>query len=391
MQVNQIKTLFSVGFRPFFILALMYGMIAPVLWGLIFSGRLSLNSPSLNPFLWHAHEMLFGFGLAVLGGFLLTASKNWVKIRGINGTPLMILVGLWLFERFVIYYPGFFGGIQSWLWQIFNNLFIFSLSGYLFYTLFKYRKNDTFSDNFFFYILLIVIIFAKNLLLNAEYYKIGIDLSVGLFRLAFAVMFERTITQFMKNTEGLELYRNRYLDYAIKIFILLSAFSGFMADKVAGPVFLAAAILLFVRWIIWKPLAGFKKFGNAVMYFGYFGLTLHLFLEALNRFQLLPGQPGTSSLHTFTFLCMGIVIPGMLIRICQGHTGRKPEFLASDKIAISLIVSAAVFRLILPIFNIENYSNYIFIAAICWSLCYVLLGRRLIPFCLSPRIDGKEH
>ena len=92
------------GFRPFFLLAALYGAVMPVLWALVFSGYVVLPE-GVNSLQWHVHEMLFGFGGAVLFGFLLTASKNWVKIRGIHGGGLMGLVILWLLERVMIYLP----------------------------------------------------------------------------------------------------------------------------------------------------------------------------------------------------------------------------------------------------------------------------------------------
>ncbi len=94
--------LWRAGFRPFFTLAIFMGFLMPVIWGLVFSGRLALPL-GINSIQWHAHEMFFGFAGSVLIGFLLTASKNWVKVRGIHGVSLMILVGLWVFERVFVY------------------------------------------------------------------------------------------------------------------------------------------------------------------------------------------------------------------------------------------------------------------------------------------------
>jgi uncharacterized protein involved in response to NO len=62
-------------FRPFYLLASSFASLSVLLWSLQFSGLLPyahLQGP-----IWHAHEMLFGFTLAVLTGFLLTAGQNW--------------------------------------------------------------------------------------------------------------------------------------------------------------------------------------------------------------------------------------------------------------------------------------------------------------------------
>ncbi|MCB1893463.1 MAG: NnrS family protein, partial [Rhodocyclaceae bacterium] len=66
--------LWLVGFRPFFALACLSGLSLPVLWTLMFAGVIEAPAAAFTGFQWHAHEMFFGFGWAMLGGFLLTAS-----------------------------------------------------------------------------------------------------------------------------------------------------------------------------------------------------------------------------------------------------------------------------------------------------------------------------
>lgn len=130
--------------------------------------------------------MFFGFAGSVLIGFLLTASKNWVKVRGIHGVSLMILVGLWVFERVFVYYASDFGLILKHLGL---SLFFAASGLYVIGTLLKHRRNDSFNDNYFFVILLGLILVAKNLLISESYYQHGINMTVGLFRLAFVVIF----------------------------------------------------------------------------------------------------------------------------------------------------------------------------------------------------------
>lgn len=378
-------SLWLAGFRPFFVLALLFGALIPLLWVAVYSGLVALP-PGINPLQWHAHEMLYGFGWAVLGGFLLTASKNWVNIRGIHGWPLIILATLWIIERVVIYIPLFNQSIFYW---VVMNGFIVSTASYLLWSLIVHRKKDSFKDNFFFHILLVLFIIAKNLTLSENYFGHGVVMSIGLFRLAFAVMFERTMTQFMKTTEGVQLFRNPILDYGVKGFVLLSVFQSFFPSTVASLILGSASVLLLVRWLLWQPHRGFQKFGNGIMYLGSLGLILHFIAETGRSLNWNIGI--SFSLHIFTFLCMGTVISGMIVRISQGHTGRKPEFLGSDKLAISLIMVAAVFRLVLTSISPEKSILWISIAGVLWSLCFALLAIRLIPFLFQPRVDGKSY
>lgn len=377
--------LWLAGFRPFFLMASLWGSFLAGSWGLIFAGYIRLPR-NMNMMQWHAHEMLFGFGGAVLIGFLLTASKNWVGVRGIHGKVLMFLSILWISERLFLFDIFKF---PAPLKHFFLSLFFLFGGGYIAWTLIKFRKNDSFKDNYFFLFLLAVILIAKNLVVSNDYYQHGISMSIGLFRLAFVVMFERTMRQFMKSTENQLLFQNPLLDASIKMLVAFATFQSFFSSNIASLILSSASILLLARWLLWKPHLGFKKFGNATMYIGYFGLTLHFALEGMKDFQ--SWMVGAYPTHVFTFLCMGIIIPSMLIRISKGHTGRKPGFETIDKLPIIAILIGAFFRLVLPLSHPEYYQKWILIAGLCWSASFLILFVRISPFLLKPRIDGKIH
>ncbi len=380
--------LWLVGFRPLFTLAFISGIVLPIVWALVYSGVLTLGQTGLNIIQWHAHEMLYGFGWAVLGGFLLTASKNWVKIRGMHGLPLVIVTFLWIIERITIWtVPGV---TPSWMRFVLYNLFVLSIAGYVVGTLIWYRKNDSFKDNIFFIVALPLFLVAKHFTLTQEYYVYGTTMTIGLFRLAFAVMFERTMTQFMKNAKGIEVFRNPFLDGAIKVLVLTAVFQSFFPEKLAVLVLTLAGSLLLIRWILWKPQVGLQNFPIGIMYVGYFGLVLHFFFEAV-KVSGSYAAIGTLSTHIFSFLCMGLIIPAMFIRICQGHTGRKLIFTRSDRFAILLMGVGAFFRLVATQVWPQHYSLWVSLASIGWSSCFLIIGWRLVPFLWQARIDGKIH
>lgn len=89
------------GFRPLFFLAGLWASLAMVLWIAMLSGHASLPA-AFDPISWHAHEFLWGYLGAVMGGFLLTAVPNWTGRLPIVGWPLAGLVALWLLGRLVI-------------------------------------------------------------------------------------------------------------------------------------------------------------------------------------------------------------------------------------------------------------------------------------------------
>lgn len=378
--------LWSVGFRPLFTFAFVAGAGLPLLWIATFAGWITLPSAGLTPQQWHAHEMFYGFGWAVLGGFLLTASKNWVHVRGLHGAPLAAVCVLWLVERVaVVTLPA-----GSLAMLVFANAYVAAAGGYVVWTLVRFRHQDTFKDNVFFVVGLPVFLLAKSLVLRPETFVTGYLMTLGLFRLAFAVMFERTITQFMKNAMGTEIFRSPFLDHSIKATVLASAFSPVMPTPAAAVVLALAGALLAVRFFLWKPLTAFRRFDVAVMYVGYAGLAIHLTMESMRSLGLFTGI-GTLSLHVFTFTCMGLVVPSMMIRICQGHTGRRPLFTPSDRVALGLMGAGAVLRLVATQIWPSAYTTWIALAGLAWSACFVIVGWRLVPFLWRPRIDGKLH
>lgn len=395
LNTTSAKGLFSgplwlVGFRPFFVLALISGAVFPILWALVFNGHLQLPDTGLSVLQWHAHEMLFGFGWAVIGGFLLTASKNWVHIRGLHGAPLAFAAALWMIERFeMLFMP--WTDMHPVVRFIAYNIFLLYVVGYLVWSLVVHRKSDTFADNYFFIIALPLFLVAKNLMFYSDTFMEGYLLAIGLFRVAFAVMFERTVTQFMKNALQTEILRNPALDMAIKFFVLISAFSGFCPDWIAAPLLFLAGSLLLFRFLFWHPFVAFRKFEIGVMYVGYLGLVIHFYLEGLRRSGGLSNTLGTLSLHAFTFLCMGVIIPAMLIRISQGHTGRKLLFTFSDRMAFAFMGLAAFFRLVATQIWPQAYVFWIALAAVGWSLCFSIIGVRIMPFLWRERVDGREH
>lgn len=93
--------LLSYGFRPFFLLGSAYGVLMIGLWVPWFLGLIRLPS-AFSPAVWHAHELLFGFFLAVMAGFLLTAVASWTSRPAVRGALLGALAVLWLAGRIAV-------------------------------------------------------------------------------------------------------------------------------------------------------------------------------------------------------------------------------------------------------------------------------------------------
>jgi len=89
----------SIGFRPFFLAGAAFAVSAVAIWALWLYGRLPGAQPMGGMLAWHRHEMPFGFTVAIIAGFLLTAVPNWTGRPALKGWPLVGLLLVWLLAR----------------------------------------------------------------------------------------------------------------------------------------------------------------------------------------------------------------------------------------------------------------------------------------------------
>ncbi|MGH7119480.1 MAG: NnrS family protein [Acetobacteraceae bacterium] len=99
-RTREVPVFLAMGFRPFFLAAGVWAAVALALWLGILGGWIHLPT-RFDPLAWHVHEMLFGFILAGIAGFLLTAIPNWTGRPPISGRWLALLLGIWAIGRIV--------------------------------------------------------------------------------------------------------------------------------------------------------------------------------------------------------------------------------------------------------------------------------------------------
>lgn len=382
----------NAGFRPFFILAALAGVVLPLLWVGVLQGLWPAPPanqlfPGSSAVQWHAHEMFFGFGAAALIGFLLTASKNWVGIRGYHGGWLILLSLAWVLERFGIYWG------KEWPTSVFlfsNFAFITLANGMLLHTLIAHRAKDSYrSDNTFFLIALPMLLPAKWLLLSPETFASGVLLTQGIFRLAFLIMLERTISTFMKNALQLVIARQQQVDRSIKGLALLLCLTPWLPyTEVIGMLELITALLILWRLSHMHIWAALQRIDIGIMHVGYVAIALQLLISVLVRssdWQAI----GSLSLHVFTLGAMGCIVPAMFIRIGNGHTGRRVIFGRYEKGILWLMLIALMARTLAPQFWPQQYFAWLQLTAACWATAFALWLGRFAPYHWQARADGK--
>jgi uncharacterized protein involved in response to NO len=271
-----------------------------------------------------------------------------------------------------------------------NNAFLGTIAAMLLWTLVRYRSQDSYRDNAFFMLMLPAFLIAKYLMLYGNNFAAGYGMAIALFRLAFLVMLERTLTQFMKGIFQVQILRQPKLDMPIKLFGLLLVVAPFLPRTLTAGLSLALATLLAIRFIFWKPQLAFKRIDIGIMYIGYLAIVGQLLIEALGHVVNFVWI-GSVSVHLFTFGAMGCVIPAMIMRISKGHTGRKVVFDGLDRAVLYVMIAALAIRIVVPQFAPGAYLACIHASATCWLLAFGILAVRYIPILMQPRIDGREH
>ncbi|MFV0680225.1 NnrS family protein [Ottowia sp.] len=110
------------GFRPFFLGAALWGAGALLLWMGMLSGALPMSVAPLGGPVWHAHEMVWGFGMAAVTGFLLTAVPEFTATPAFAPRDTAWLLAFWLAARAfgLLGLAGLDGLAQVWLMALPN-------------------------------------------------------------------------------------------------------------------------------------------------------------------------------------------------------------------------------------------------------------------------------
>ncbi|RKZ93991.1 MAG: NnrS family protein, partial [Gammaproteobacteria bacterium] len=173
--------LFELGFRPFFLLASLFSIIATTIWMATYTFGWSLPVSTITPIAWHGHEMVFGYSMAIIAGFLLTAVRNWTGVQTIKGLPLLLLALTWLLARILplLNSPLLF----EWA-AIFDIAFLLGLTLAVLHPIAKVKQWRQ---------LLIVSILASILAANILYYLgvfhlVNQGISWGLFSAVYLIM-----------------------------------------------------------------------------------------------------------------------------------------------------------------------------------------------------------
>lgn len=364
-----IRSLFSAGFRPFFLGASALAVIWMALWlSYLLAGIPSHNN--IMPVLWHGHEMLFGFAMAVIAGFVLTAMQNWTGLRLVTTAQLILLAILWLAARVAF---AFSDALPLWLVSLLDLAFLPLLCLIVARTLIRAENRRNYS-----FIALLLAFWILNILLHLEFHD---QLSgSGYVALDTAVLLVTTLLVFMGG-RVIPFFTERrlpestpsqwpWLNWASTLTVLAIIPFYLIAGRQAAlaPLLLAAAALTAARLIAWKPWRTVSEPMLWVLHLGYAWIPVGLVLLALHSSGF--GTPWTAGVHALMTGAMSTLILGMMARVALGHSGRsiaaRPLIVAS----FVIITLAGIARVVAAILMTSGWL--LPAAGLLWALAYLL-------------------
>src|SRR5665647_821773 len=375
--------LWNLGFRPFYLLASLFGAFSVLLWAAQFSGY--LPSAYLQGPVWHGHEMLFGYATAVIAGFLLTAVRAWTNEPTPSGVPLMALAALWVCGRVLVLTP--FAMTAAMV----NAAFPVAVAVAIGIPLFRSRN----VRNYFFVGLLVlmgVLILAVHLALRERFEispRLGLQLALDVVLFIMVVMGGRVIPMFTNNgVPGTNATRHALVEkFALGTVILLFAADLLqLPQTVIAMIALAGGLAHGVRLYLWKPWRTLATPLVWILHAAYAWIVVHLALRGLFALELLTGSYAT---HALTVGAIGGLTLGMMTRTARGHTGRPLVADGFELTVFLLIQVAAVVRVFGGIASPGLYRPSVQLSALLWAAAFGLYAIRYWPVLTRPRLDGK--
>lgn len=375
--------LWALGFRPFYLLASIFAALSIPLWVAQYAGWLA--APYLQvPFL-HGHEMLFGYTLAVIAGFLLTAGRTWTGQPTPTGALLGALVLLWIAGRVLVFTP----------WETVaacvNAAFPLAVAVGLAVPLAKSHNRR----NYFFVALLLAFALVAVALQLSDAgvlaWQALLSLQVGLDLVLFiiAVMGGRVIPMFTNNgIPGTRATRSPFVEQLAlgSVLVLLAADLLQAPPPLMAFVALVAALAHAVRLGLWQPWRTFRTPIVWVLHAAYGWIVAYLVLRALAAVDLIAPP---LAIHALTIGAIGGMTIGMMTRTARGHTGR-PLIADRFEIACYVLIQAAALVRVFGGMMLPNYYLLTVVASgICWSTGFGVYAIRYWPILSRPRIDGK--
>ena len=385
--------LFSQGFRPFFLATGLWAAFAVGLWVYLLTEGASLPS-RFDPITWHVHEMLFGFVMAAVAGFLLTAIPNWTHRLPVSGAPLAGLAALWLLGRLACLVSAFLPAIVAVAADLAFPVVLVAVAAREIIARRNWRNLVMTAP--------VTVLGIANLLMHLE--ALGVNVPAGFgWRLGLAAVLMlvsavsgRIVPSFTRNwlvkrqATTLPAPHGRVDRFALgSLHLGMIAWAILPDAKIVGVTLLIATVLNGWRMARWYGTATLAEPLLTILHVGYLWL---VFGTALLGFATLDwGVPLSAAIHAMTVGTIGTMILAVMTRATRGHSGHDLTADRQTVIIYALVNAAAIVR-ILAALDIGPQIPLLLGSACLWIAGFLLFawhyGRMLLGLSASrPKVS----
>ncbi|OKP72993.1 short-chain dehydrogenase [Ensifer adhaerens] len=376
--------LFSYGFRPFFLAAALWAIGAMALWiaALILGLDLAGDYGAAH---WHAHEMLFGFSSAVLGGFLLTAIPNWTGRLPVSGRPLAALFGLWVIGRVALLSSGIIGlPVAAAVEALFLPVLLLICAREVIVGR-KWKDLKVIGG--------LIILSAANIWFHLSVLgNLDVDaaarLAIGAYTMLIMIVGGRIVPSFTRNwlnkvgRTDFPVPYNRFDTAAILIGVAaLAAWTFAPVHIVTAAIAVIACAFHTVRLLRWHGSPTWPEKLLFVLHAAYAFVPLGFLAISAGAIELLSDYP---VMHVLTVGVIAFMMLAVMTRATRGHTGRPLVGSALTSASYVAIAGAALIRPLAEVLP-EHYHHLIALSGVLWIAAFVLFTLEYGPMLVRER------
>ncbi len=374
------------GFRPFFLGAALWGLVALALWLYSLAGAFELPT-AWDPVAWHRHEMLFGFVGAAFAGCLLTAIPNWTGRLPIAGNPLLALFALWLCARAAVLMSGMTGLALAAALDV--GFFAVLTAVGAREVLAAKSRNFPIVAMALFFTLADAADYAGKAGLIAD---VGWQAAIAVIIILISIIGGRIIPSFTRNWMTNQGERAHLPMQPAALDLLVIAATAlcfgfwivFPKNTLTGGMLMLASVLQFMRLCRWGGARTWSDPLVLILHVGYLWIPVGLLLLGLSISGF--AVPISAAIHALTAGAMATMILAVMTRATLGHTGRALKANAGT-VALYICVSLGALIRVAASLGLRPYMVMLEISGIAWGASLLLFLIVYAPMLWQPRLE----
>ncbi len=384
------QPVFSDGFRVFFPLAAFSGLAFILYWGVALSGGIVFEG-AVAPLLLHRYDMIFGFLVAAMAGFLTTAVPAWSDSARVAGWELLGLGVLWLLGRLAF---AFVTQLPGWLVFGLHFAFLLALAARVIPPLWTARMRHLVWP-----VVLLVLAQAISVIgyttsgLSLPYgINLSFDAGLALAEGAFAIMVLTALAPISTvivnqalegRDDGVKFIPRPPFRRAAMVCLMLYSLARMfeLSDALQGWLGLASACAVLNILQDWHLQKALSTWFSRALYLVYWFVAAGLGLQAFSLLGLVDSEAFVAGRHML--FIGGFTFATLMVLIIAGtrHSGRSLHMYPLFTLSIISLVAACLMRSILPL--VLPSIDWMLPAWTAFAQCFAFYLAQIIPWVVA--------